>query len=431
MSLPRALFMVLLLACVVLAARVGEQYGTRIDVTGAGIHTLSDTAEQALNAIGGGLEMPSFEPDLPVQRANLERQLAPYLAHTSGPQLRYIDPERDPGAAKEHRVARLGELHLHRDSRREVVYPVTPEAIDQALNRLALQGQRWVVSFIGHGEALIDESPDGLARLASHLETLGYRMLSLDPRQIEQVPDNTALLLIAAPSRDYPAPVVQMIGDYLTAGGRILWLTGEADSPLPATLAVRRLPGTVVDAAAARYGLERPDNAIVSEWPTRLLPQSRTAHAVLHRAHALDTAAEDAWQQIATLRSSPMSWNETGGLSGRVRRDPDQDERQGPLAVGAAFEAVQADGTARVMVLGSPQLFGNTQIGIAGNLELGLGLVRWLTGNAALGSDTGTADLEIGWSQATAGWVAIGLMAGLPLAYIATGLWLRRRRRRA
>ena len=431
MSLPRLVLLGLLLACVVLTARVSQQYATHIDVTRSGIHTLSPGADRALTAIGGELEMLSFEPDLPVQRANLERLLAPYLAHDSGPKLRYIDPERDPEAAREHQVAQLGELHLLRGPRREVVYPVSVAAIDQALNRLALQGQRWVVSFTGHGEALIDDSPDGLARLADHLETLGYRMLSLDPRQIEQIPDNTALLLIAAPSRPYPAPVLAMIERYLSTGGRILWLGGEADSPLPAALGLQRLPGTVVDAAAARFGLDRPDNAIVSDWPTRLLPQSRTEHAVLHRARALEATPGEAWQQIAALRSSAMSWNETDDLSGRVRRDPDQGERQGPLVVGAAFESVQPNGVARVVALGSGQLLGNTQIGIAGNLELGLGLVRWLIGNTSLGTETGAADLDIGWSQRTAGVLAIGLMAGLPLAYLAAGLWLRRRRRRA
>ena len=37
--------------------------------------------------------------------------------------------------------------------------------IDAALARLARQGERWIVSLKGHGEALIDQRPDGLAQL--------------------------------------------------------------------------------------------------------------------------------------------------------------------------------------------------------------------------------------------------------------------------
>ena len=58
-------------------------------------------------------------------------------------------------------------------------------------------------------------------------------------------------------------------------------------------------------------------------------------------------------------------------------------------------------------------------------------LVRWLTDNTALTSDTGPGNLDIRWPPAVAARLANGLMAGLPLIYLLTGLWLRRRRRAA
>jgi len=40
-------------------------------------------------------------------------------------------------------------------------------------------------------------------------------------------------------------------------------------------------------------------------------------------------------------------------------------------------------------------------------------------------------DLDLDWSPRLAAWLAIGLMGALPAFYLATGLWLRYRRRRA
>lgn len=430
MKLRRLLFLALLPACVVLAALVGEQYPLRVDLSEQRIHSLTPTAEQALETIGPGLEILAFVPDRPVERAELERQLTPYLAHSANPQLRYIDPEASPERAREHAVTRTGELHLRIGGRKEVVFPAGTLAIDVALNRLALQGERWIVSLSGHGEARIDEAPDGLGRLAGHLDALGYRLLSFDPRQLQQIPDNAAMLLVAAPTEPYPAAVQDMLDRYLDRGGRLLWLLGdEIPGLLNERLGLQRLPGIVVDPAAASYGLERPDNAVVGEWPAELLPQSRAAHAVLHRARALAAAPVQPWRLTAALQSSALSWNETGPVTGRLRRDPDAGEQQGPLLVGAGFETGQAGAPAKIVVLGSGQLLGNTRLGVADNLEFALGLVRWLTDNTALASATGPVDLDIRWSPAIAGLVAIGLMAGLPLAYLLAGLWLRRRRR--
>jgi hypothetical protein len=424
------LFLALLPACVLLAALVAERYPLRVDLSERGIHSLSPTAAQALATIGTDLEMVAFLPDRPIERANLERRLAPYLADASHPQLRYIDPEADPESARDNAVMRTGELHLRLGERQEVVFPVRRQAIDAALNRLALKGERWILNLTGHGEARIDDAPDGLGRLAGHLDALGYRLLSFDPRQLQQIPDNAAMLLIAAPTEPYPEAVERMLGTYLARGGRLLWLLGD-DMPglLSERLGLRQLPGIVVDAAAARYGLERPDNAVVGDWPPVLLPQSRDAHAVLHRASALAADPVPPWRLVATLRSSALSWNETGLVSGRLNRDPDRSEQQGPLVVGAGFETEEPGPAAKVVVLGSAQLLGNTRLGVAGNLELTLGLVRWLTDNAALASETTPVDLDIRWTQSTAAWLAIGLMTGLPLAYLLAGLWLRRRRR--
>lgn len=429
----RFVFLVLLATCVVLAARVGERYAWQLDLSAQRSNSLSPAAELALDRLGSGLDLVAFLPDYPFQRLQLARQLAPYLAHPSAPRLRYIDPLARPDLAEAEGAQRQGELHLRFAERREVVAEADSTQIDQALNRLALRGDRWIVSLTGHGERQIDDSPGGLARFAERAERLGYRVLGLDPRRIEQLPDNTAVLLIAAPRLAYDKRTTQLIDTFIDSGGRLLWLGGDAIEPLAETrFGIRHLPGIIVDADAARYGLDSPAYAIVDQVPASLVPRAPDQPATFYRATALDAMPVEPWQTTAVLRSSASSWNETGQLTGRLRRDADAGEQTGPLNVGIALQTVDGRAPpARVVYLGSAHLLSNAQIGRAANAALALGLVHWLSDNPQLLVADAAPDHHIRWSAGVGATLAVVLMGGLPLVYLGAGLWLRARRRRA
>ena len=430
--LRRLLFFTLLTVSLVLAARVSEQYAWRLDLSTQQINSLSASAERALDALPGELEMTVFLPDYPVQRAQLEQLMAPYLAHSEKLQLNFIDPVKEPDRARALGAARHGELQLRMGQRLEVIATPTAQALDRVLNRLALQGNRWIVSFKGHGEAGIDDTPTGIGRFVSHVENLGYRFITLDPRHIDGMPENTEVLLVAGPQREYDDYTKQQIKAYLHAGGRLLWLTG---GPLPdfldTELGVALLPGTVVDAAAARHGLDSPDSAIVSEYPSKLIPQTPGQHSVLKRTRALEFREGEKWQLAARLQSSPRSWNETGELRGSIARNPELGETTGPLTVALALQKTGADDEQRFAIVGSSHFIGNDQIGQADNMALAVGLLHWLSANDQLSSTPITLDLDIRWSPKLAGGLALVLMGLLPALFLAAGLWSRSRRRRA
>ena len=428
----RLVFLGLLLVCLVLAARISERYPWQLDLTTTGHHSLTPAATAALAEIGADLEIIAFVPDYPVQRAQLERLLAPYLAHPTGPQLQYVDPLQRPDEADALGARREGEVHLRVGDRREFVVSPDRTQIDAALNRLALRGERWIVSLSGHGERPIDGSPLGLGRFAERAEQLGYRVVSLDPRRIDRLPDNAGILLVAAPDRPLDERTKTLIQGFVANGGRLLWLSGDRADPFVQSFGIRHLPGRVVDADAARFGLESPANAIVDRLPEHLLPQTPQQPAVLYRSAALEYDEVDGWQRVATLQSSPASWNETGGLQGRIRRDPDAGERAGPLTVGIALEAVDGKGAqGRVVYLGSAHVLSNAQLGHGANAEVALGLLRWLSDNPRLSVDRTPRDLDVHWSPAVGVGLAVGLMGALPLAYLIAGLVFRARRRRA
>lgn len=429
----RGLFVLLLGSCVWLAVSVAGRYAWQVDLSAQRINSLSDTAGRALAALPGTLHIDAFIPRQRVQRGEIERLLAPYLAGPADLRLRFVDPVADPATARAAGVRRHGELHLQLGERREVLAQPDRRALDAALGRLALGGSRWVVALRGHGENAIDDSPDGLARLVAHVERLGYRLVALDPRELQRLPDNTAVLLLGAPDRPYDPATAALIQAFVAGGGGLLWLVDHPAPGLGDTVpGIALLPGTVVDAAAARYGLEGPANAVVSDYAGMPGAPPGGFSTLPHAsAFELRQPVDDRWRVVARLRSSPQSWNETGPLRGRINRDPALGEQPGPLTVGTLLQADDALGGARVAIIGSRHPFGNDSIGLGANRELAGALLHWLSGNPGLAADAAGPDLSLHWSTTLGTLVAVVTMLGLPLAYLAGGLWLRRHRRRA
>lgn len=434
MTIPRLLLPVLLLSVVTLTLALANRHAMQWDLTRERSHSLAPAASSALDALqrAGGLQITVFARDLPVTEAEIDRLLQPYRAHPATDRYRHIDPVADPDLARAAGVSRGTELHLHSGQRLEVVRELRREAIDAALARLALQGQRWIVVLRGHGEAAIDDGPGGIGQFARHVERLGYRVLALDPREIGSLPENTALVISAGSARDYPATIEQLLHDYRARGGALLWLF---DSAFPAwavvELGLAPLPGIVVDAAAADHALEQPDNAIVGQLPALIRLAATDAHAVLHRARGIDVQATESWQTVAQLRSSPRSWNETGELRGGISRDPQRGEHAGPVTVGVLLQRGEEGSGGRIAMIGGHHWLTNAQVGHAANLALATGLVRWLTDNRELLTATVNDQLDVRWSAGTAGMLAALLMYLLPVAFIGTGIWLRHRRRKA
>lgn len=428
----RLLFLLLLPICVVLAMHVAERHDLQIDVSAQRSNSLSEAAGQALGALAEGLQITAFVPELSAARGQVQALLDPYLRASARVTLQFVDPLRNPEAARAAGVTRHGELHLRSGRRMEVVAAPERDAIDRALERLALRGERWIVALQGHGELAIDRAPGGLASLVGQLEELGYRVVTLDPRHLERLPENTALLLIAGPQAPYSDTTEGLIQRYQEGGGAALWLLeGEVPELVRRVYGVDLMPGIVVDAAAAQHGLDTPDYAVVGHLPAALLTMRQDQIGLLHQARALTLAERDGWQVRGRLQSSPLSWNETGASRGALARDAERGEQAGPLDVGVALEHVEGASPTRVVIIGGRQFLGNEQVGRGDNLALATGLVRWLTDNRALSATPGTPDLQLRWSPRLGGLLALTLMGLLPLGYLAAGLWLRHRRRLA
>ncbi len=432
--LDNLLFYLLLAAAVGLAGWLGDRHGGAWDWSDAARNSLTPPSTALLQRLDAPLEMISFTPPDPALRRPITEILERY--HRARPDLiriRFVDPARQPALTRELGIRLAGELRLEYRGRGENLRTLDEENISNAIQRLLLQGENWIVAITGHGERRLDGNANhDLGEFGAELKRKGYQVQGLNLAETPDIPANTGLLVIAGPQSEYLPGEAALIQGYLERGGNLLWLLDPGPlhglEPVARQLGLALLPGTVVDAEAGALGLDDPTVAVVSRYPDHPAVRHFDRLGLFPESAALRVEPPKGWQAAPLLQTQARSWNETGPIRGQIRRDPAAGEEAGPLTLGVAMSR----GDQRVLLLGDGDFLSNAFLGNAGNLDLGLALVRWLSHDDALiqipARTAPDQNLELSRSAGLA--IGLGFLILLPLALLLTGVlvWWRRQR---
>jgi len=429
-------FYLLLITAIGLAGWLSEHSARVWDWSDSARNSLSPASRQLLAQLQAPLEMVSFTPSDPSLRRQVREILDRYRRQQpEWVHYRFVDPARHPDLTRKLGIRLSGELRLSYQGRSENLRQLDEERISNAIQRLLLRGERWIVGITGHGERRLDGGANhDLGEFGKELQRKGYQLQSLALTSTPEIPDNTSLLIIAGPQTDYLPGELQQIQDYLAQGGNLLWLLDPGSlyglQPLADWLGVSVLPGTVVDASAAGLGLDNPAIAVVSRYPDHPALRHFDRISLFPRAAALADTPKDGWRKIPLLQTQAPAWNETGAIRGQVSRDPALGEQAGPLTLGLAITREQ-NPQQRLLLIGDGDFLSNAFLGNAGNLDLGLTLVRWLTRDDDLvqipAHTASDLSLELPVNAGLA--IGLGFLILLPLGLMLVGLsiWWRRR----
>lgn len=431
------MFYLLLALAVGLGGWLGQRYQIAFDWSDAARNSLSHASQQLLARLEAPVQIRSFAPNDPELRQRIQAVIEPYQRVRSDITLEFVDPALRPELTRESGIRRAGELQVSYQGRRENLAILNEQQISNSIQRLIQQGERWIATIEGHGERRLNgKANHDLGDFGAELQRKGYRIQPLQLTEQAAIPRNTALLVLAGPRLDYLPGERALIRNYLDQGGNLLWLTDPGpQQTLPALFAdlgLEILPGTVVDANAAGLGLDNPAIALVTRFPDHPATDHFKLVTLYPYAAALKAQPTGEWQAVPLLQTQPGSWNETSPLNGELRRDAAQGEEPGPLTLGYAFSRDREGKSQRLLVLGDGDFLSNSYLGNGGNLDLGLNLIRWLSGDDnLLDIPARTApDTRLELSRTAGAVIGLGFLLIIPLLLIATGLliWWRRRR---
>jgi ABC-type uncharacterized transport system involved in gliding motility auxiliary subunit len=441
------LFTLLFCGLIGLLAWLSTQYVYQADWSAGSRNTISAATRALLDDLEDGISITAFASEDDLLRRQIQDLVGSYMRFKPDITLEFVNPDTAPERVRAQGINTDGELVISYQGRSENVQTLGEQPLTNSLLRLSRQDERWIVFLAGHGE----RDPHGeanfdLGAFGKELERQGIRVQTANLAESD-IPENTHLLVIAGPRVSLLPGEIGLLDDYLDQGGNLLWMAEPGRpaglEPLAERLGIEFLPGLIVDATTRLFGIENPSFVVVTTYPNHEVTREMSAVSVFPEASALELRDREQWQATPLLSTLNRSWTEIGELAGEIQFDENSDERAGPLDIGVAItrrtaaegdeEGAETTSSQRIIVTGDGDFLSNTYLGNAGNLDLGLNMVHWLSHDDAFidirvkaAPDT---TLELG--KAAQASIAIGFLIALPLLLLSSGLliWWRRRDR--
>lgn len=433
-------FVILLLVLMVVLGYLATQYRMQWDISQNQRNSLNEASIDILQKLPGPVQVTAYATEYQAEIGDVRKVIANFISlyQRIKPDLvlQFIDPVEQPLLAQQANVQINGEIVISYRHKTEHLAVINEQTFSNALMRLARLDDKLIIELSGHGERKLDGHANfDLGEFGKSLQRSGFSNQSLNLAIERDIPLNADLLIIASPQVDLLPGEVDKLLEYIDRGGNLLWLVDQESLrgllPLTEKLRLTLSPGIVVDPHAEQ--LKAPVTfslgAAYGQHPITSGFQYITVFPYA-RQITIDDNAD--WNSVSLVEVAPDGWVETGDLNAGIAFDEAADV-PGPISVAAALSRNINDREQRIVIVGSGHFLANTYLGNGNNLDFGINLVNWLTGDEEMMviQPRATIDNNLMLNQSQLTLMAVGQMVVLPLLFLATGIsiwWYRRRK---
>jgi ABC-type uncharacterized transport system involved in gliding motility auxiliary subunit len=419
---------------------------TLADLTEDKVNTLSPELSAALKTLPEKITATGFFAQAS-STESAEQLLSNIKAGSNGKfEYQFINPDRDPQAARDAGVTGDGKILLQMGDRKEIAAFASETEILKAMLRLLNPGSSAVYFLAGHGERDTENGGDAaMTRAKATLESKNYSVKPLSLLVENKIPEDASVIVIAGSIKPVSENEVKLLKDYLAGGGSLIVMEdpsiltefGDESDPLADMLSkdwgITFNNDIVIDlnspqpttAAAAFYDSTHPvtlnTNNLVTYFPfTRSLNMAEAMEGI--KLNALVQTKENSWGetdfQSLTQGGGPPSFD-------------DSTEKQGPLTLVVAAENTTTKG--RVVAFGGSNFAVDPNFDAYGNGDMFVNSVDWAAEQEDLTNITPKTPTERTFVvPSSLQWIAILLSSVfiIPGLVIFGGVatWLKRRR---
>lgn len=450
LRLQNLMFYISFLSVIGLLAYLSTKYNVEYDLTASNRHTLSDASIKVLQRMSQKINIRVFVRSNEMQPTQkiITEKLSQYTRIKNDIEIEYINPDTNPDIIRKLGIKVDGEIIVEYNNRSEHLQYLSEELLTNSLLRLLRSSDTHILFVSGHGE----RKPDGkanydLSAFTTYLNKTGIKTSKIDLNNTPVIPSTAAAIVIASTQVDYLSGEVEIINNYISNGGNLLWIHEPGMmyglEALAKKLNISFEPGTVVDPTAQLYGISSPTISIVTQYSSHPITRDFSLITVFPQAVALKYNSPDGttnvsnWNSSVILKTVARSWSETSVLQGTINFSADNDI-PGPLNLGIALsratpnknskadKKLDTDVTKkqRIVILGDGDFLSNTYIGNQGNRDLGVNIFNWISHDDNFISIPSkiAIDTKIVLNQQTWWIIALILLILLPLFLAATGL---------
>lgn len=433
------------------------------DLTENKRHTLSEQSKEIVRQLTEPVKVWAFEATDEARKKTTEvleryQRENPDMFH-----FEVVDPERSPTLAQEFEVRTTGQAVLEFEKpategeegpgRRERAATISENDLTNALLKLTRTKELKLVFLQGHGERSLDaQEQDGLSNWKAALAQEGYTFETLNLAEGKDIPQDAAVVILAGPTTALLPGEKEKLAAYLANEGRLL-LLAEVETPqsyneLLEPYGMTLTDEVIIDEGSQLFGAQpvyavgmvySTTHPITSKFPINTV-------FLLARPVTAGKAPEGA-EVEPVIQTGPTAFGvPIKDVLGQreLRFDINKVEPETlPVAVAGRYpsqepapapkEGEQAEknwGT-RVLLVGDTEAFTNQMLGLAGNRDLALNMMNWLSESEELisirASDEAAKPLMLEAAQAR--WMMLVLVLFIPLAVGVTGVVTSLRRR--
>jgi len=418
---------------------LANSYNKSFDSTANKRYTLSDQTKKIVSGLKGDTDITYFQKATDFTRG---RDLLDRYANLSNKlHVKYIDPEKDPLAARAAGIRTFGTTVVATGGRSQEAKTLTEEEITGALIRVLKTGERLACFVVGSGElGTDDQDRAGLSGFKTALEKTTFKTQTVSLLEKPEVPATCSVLVIAGPKRDYVQPAVDAVKKYIDGGGHAMVLIdpaidfgkGDANSGSPALVTMLGSYGVTVNSdlvidgsgMGQMFGFNEASPIVMQYESQPIVAGMRRSATVFPLARSLEVKS-GAEKLFSTTDSSFATTN----LTPPIKIDPAKDKK-GPFTLGAA---ATVGGKGRIVVVGSSSWVKNEVFGIGqiGNRDLALNAVNWLTADEDLiairPKDPEDRRLSLTRRQMSLLFFLLVIVIPLSVILVGTSVYLRRR----
>jgi ABC-type uncharacterized transport system involved in gliding motility auxiliary subunit len=211
-----ALSVVLVVGILLLVSLLANWHPMRWDITREQTQSLSPVSKALLKDVTNPLTMTVFVPEGASERQTAREVLQLYVFHNPQVSYQFVDPEREPLKAQQAGYRFAGNVLLDYQGRRQMADQPDENSITNALRKVLKVERKKVYVLAGHGERdLNDSKPGGFQVAKKALENEGYEVEPLNLLTRGALPEDAAVVIVAAPKKPLLSTELQTLKAYL------------------------------------------------------------------------------------------------------------------------------------------------------------------------------------------------------------------------
>lgn len=439
------IYILVILAIISVANVLANRYNKSYDSTANKRYSLSDQTAKIVKGLAQPVSITYYQKSSEFQTGKdlLDR----YTALSPKVKLTYVDPNKDPEAARAAGVTQYGTAVVQIGAKKEQAKSMTEEDVTGAIIRDLKSSTRNVCFVTGSGERQIDDTDRaGLSHFKDLLGKDDYTSKSINLIEKPEVPSDCTVLVVSGPKTDYQQPEVDAIKKYVEDGGRALFLL---DPPLK--IGKPTAENTALDNVLQGWGVSveknllldlSPVGQLLGVGPTIALVSNYDPHPIVNEmkgtatgfplARSLTIKNTDKSTVQKLFESSDSSLATTKLDTPNINPN-DPSNQHGPMTIAAAgsYSTGKENSQGRFVVVGSSSWIANSFISFNGNADLAMNTMNWLSSDEDLISirPKPQEDRKVNMTSAQFNWVRLSSQFLLPGALLLVGLsvwWSRR-----